>query len=367
MNSLTIVHSFAPAPYGGLEQVVQALAREQVGRGHHVTAVAVLDADAPRHPVLDALRDGGVTVEEHRLPSRAYISERRAVGALCDTLRPDVVHTHGYRADVLHGGPARRRGIPLITTVHGFTGGGWKNRFYEWLQTKAYRFYDAVVAVSRPLAKELVDRGVPEPRIRCIPNAWIDDMELEDRDRARKKLRLDRDAIWAGYVGRTDREKGADLFLVDSRVRGVVIGDGGLLSQLEARARAPDLEGRVRFAGVVRGAGRYMRALDIFVLSSRTEGTPIALLEAVSAGIPVVATRVGGVPDVVSEAEAVLVDPERPDDIAAAIESVLEDPGAARLRADQARSRLLEEFSPGEWIAKYDEVYRMALSRDRGI
>ena len=95
------------------------------------------------------------------MPGRAYLRERAAIARLLREVRPDVVHTHGYRPDVLDAGVARGQGIAVVTTVHGFTGGGWKNRVYEWLQCRAFRRFDAVVAVSRPLVGLLERRGHP--------------------------------------------------------------------------------------------------------------------------------------------------------------------------------------------------------------
>src|SRR5207245_6251293 len=101
------------------------------------------------HPFLAPLAQVGITTHQLVFPGRAYWRERRAIAALCRHVRPDIVHTHGYRPDVVDAGVARRLGIPVVTTVHGFTGGGWKNRCYEWLQLRALHPCDAVVAVKR--------------------------------------------------------------------------------------------------------------------------------------------------------------------------------------------------------------------------
>src|SRR5437879_12795654 len=103
---------------------------------------------------------------------RAYWRERRAVAALCRRIRPDVIHTHGYRPDVVDASVARRLGIPVVTTVHGFTGGGWKNRCYEWLQRRAFRRCDAVVAVCRTLVVGLARGGVPRGRLMDVGCVW---------------------------------------------------------------------------------------------------------------------------------------------------------------------------------------------------
>jgi len=148
---LTILHITSPAPVGGLERVVQLLAAGHVADGHQVHVVAVLGPGDDARPFLEPLLDAGVTVHPLALAGRAYLDERRRVRALAAALAPDVVHTHGYRPDVLDAPVARAAGVPTLTTVHGFTGGDARNRVYEWLQRRAFQRFDAVVAVSEPL------------------------------------------------------------------------------------------------------------------------------------------------------------------------------------------------------------------------
>lgn len=111
------------------------------------------------------------------------------------------------------------------------------------------------------------------------------------------------------------------------------------------------------------GAERLFRAFDALVLSSRTEGTPIVLFEAMAAGVPIVATRVGGVPDMLSPREAELVPSGDPAALAAAIRGIHRDPGAAAAKARVARERLCREFQAEPWIERYEAVYRAALAR----
>jgi glycosyltransferase involved in cell wall biosynthesis len=105
-------------------------------------------------------------------------------------------------------------------------------------------------------------------------------------------------------------------------------------------------------------AGRLFSAFDAFVLSSRTEGTPIALFEAMYSGVPIVCTAVGGVPDVVSSDEAILVSPEQPTMIARALDAILTDPVAAKRRSSVAKERVVRDFGPEKWIAEIYRIYR---------
>lgn len=361
---LSILHVVAPAQAGGLEEVVVALAAGHAARGHTVRVLTILDRDDSRDPLTRRLPAAGVEVVPAVLAGRAYARERAAVARACAAFRPDVVHTHGYRPDVLDGGVARRLGIPTVTTVHGFTGGDWKNRLYERLQVRAFRRFDAVVAVSRPIVERLARAGVPRQRIHLLPNAWAGRPPAQDRAAARRSLGVPLEGFRIGWVGRLTAEKGADVLveavarLGDVPVSVSVIGDGRERGPLEQRARELGIADRIAWHGLVADAAGLYRAFDVFVLSSRTEGTPIALFEAMAAGVPVVATHVGGVPDVVSPGEALLVPAEDPDALASAIRAVLEDPAAAAARAAAARARLERAFGREPWLDRYEMLYR---------
>ena len=363
-DTIAVLHLVAPCDVGGLERVVQALATGQRGAGHRVSVVAVLRNGREGHPFVRALSEAGVDVVPLHLPPRAYLNERSAVDEICRRIRPDVVHTHGYHVDVVDAGVARRHRVPTVTTVHGFTGGDLKNRIYEGLQRRAFHRFDAVVAVSRPLAGELARAGVPAARLHVVPNAWPGGAPPLPRDHARRRLAVPEERFHVGWVGRLTREKGADLLLAAAGLLGdlpvavSLLGDGRLRPQFEALAARRGLGERVRWLGNLPDAGQLFCAFDVFVLSSRTEGTPIVLFEAMAAGTPIVATAVGGVPDVVSSHEALLVPPDDPGALAAAIRCVHADSAAAVARARRARERLVSEFAPAPWLARYERIYR---------
>jgi glycosyltransferase involved in cell wall biosynthesis len=371
-ESPRILQVFVPGAAGGLESVVVMLALGLREAGVSVAVSAVLEPEAPIPSSVLALQESGLEVFCHAPAHRAYLRERRLHEQTIRRWDAQVVHTHGYRADLLAGSAAARSGRSRVATVHGFTGGDWKNRLYERLQLRSFRRFDAILAVSRPIRDRLRAVGIAADRIAVVPNAWSSARPSLDRAAARSALGLPPDARVIGWVGRLSQEKGADVLLDaiplvgDPAIVVSFLGDGGERLPLEARASALGITGRVRWHGVIPDAGVYGAAFDCFVLSSRTEGTPIALLEAMAAGVPIVTTAVGGVPDIVSEAEALLVPSESPGALARAIADVFAVPEAAALRARQARERLTRAYAPGPWITRHREIYRDILARRRG-
>ena len=356
----------APGPYGGRETVVADLATGLHEAGHAVEVMAVLDqgTDPESHPFVNTLAGRGVSVRTVVLPPRAYREEARAVRAAILDSDTAVLHSHGYRTDVVGSVALRGTTCRFVSTAHGFTGGGWKNRLYERLQARAWGQGEAVIAVSDPLVDAIERRGVDRRKIRLIPNAWLGDAPAMTREEARRRLGIESDAKVMGWAGRLSAEKGPDVALAalaraaDDQTQLHFVGEGRLRAELEARAAADGLSNRVRWHGALENAAALFPAFDLLLLSSRTEGTPMVLFEAMAAGVPVVATRVGGVPDVLTDSEALLAPPEDPTALARAIDECFAAPGEARARAERAGQRLRTRYSPGPWVEAHVALYR---------
>lgn len=362
---LKIVQVAAPTLAGGLERVVESLAVGLHRRGHDVIVATLLFREETRHPFVETLKAEGVPVHAIRLSPRAYLRERREIADLCRSARPDIVHTHGYRIDLLDRPVVARQGIPTVTTVHGATKmAGLTGTVLEWLQRRNYRRFDAVVAVSSPLHETTLADGVLADRLHLIPNAWSGFREPMSREGARRALRLDEGMTVIGWVGRMFRVKGGDVFLdalsrlPEPRPVGVMIGHGPEAARLRSRADKLALGASVRFYPEIHDAARYFAAFDTYVLSSRSEGLPIVILEAMAAGTPIVATRVGGVTDALDEAEGWLVPPEDPAALAEAIAHSLRDRETAERRARCAAVRLTEDYAIDTFLDRHESVYR---------
>lgn len=355
-----IVHVLAPAPFGGLESVVRLLAAGQSRRGHDVTVVC--SVEAADHPLTVALRADGLTVHEIVVGGRQYSRERREFAALMSRVRPHVVHSHGYRPDILHLGRARRAGAVTVTTLHGFTGGGRRVGLYEWLQVRAARRASAAIAVSQGVAHRL-SVGSPRARVEIIRNAYGAAVEIPTRRDARERLGMAHDALAIGWIGRLSPEKGPDVALesfarmTETTASLHFIGAGPEEALLRARARSLGLSSRVHFHGAVNGAGELLRAFDALLLSSRTEGTPMVVLEAMAAETPIVAANVGGVPYILPMGSALLAPSEDAGAFAAALDATLSDRTAAAARARAAAAVLRSELGVEPWLDRHDELY----------
>ncbi|HKR09483.1 MAG TPA: glycosyltransferase [Gemmatimonadaceae bacterium] len=203
-------------------------------------------------------------------------------------------------------------------------------------------------------------------KIHLVLNAFGENGELVSRDSARRALDLP-NAPAIGWVGRLSTEKGPDIALeafarLDHPTALLVfIGDGRERASLESLATKLGVRDRVLWRGAVANVGRLFPAFDAFLLSSRTEGTPMVLLEAMAARVPIIATRVGGVPDVVSSESAWLVEALDVDSLAASLRSVIERPDSARVRVERAHTILRARFSLATWLGQYERIYRSVI------
>ena len=358
---LSILHVLAPADSGGLETVVRSLALGHSNDGLQVAIAAVLESAS--NPFVEEARDSGLTVHVIQSAARSIRPERRAVRALMTQNSVNVLHSHGYRSDILDIGMARGMHVPSVTTLHGFSATDRKARLYEWLQLRAARRASAIVAVSTNVANRILASGAKPASVHLIRNAAGVVVSPVERSAARARLGLN-DDLNVGWIGRLSREKAPDVmvaamrYLSDLPLTLSFVGDGPDLAALSAQASDLGLGHRVRFLGRISDAATLLRAFDAVVLSSRTEGTPMVLLEAMGAGVPIVATRVGGVPDMLSDEQALLVNPEDPEALGIAIRRSLLDPAAAIARSALARARLDTEFSNHAWLQRYASLYR---------
>jgi glycosyltransferase involved in cell wall biosynthesis len=282
-----------------------------------------------------------------------------------------MICAHGYVPDFIGYAVARLLGLPLIAVARGYTARDRKVRFYERVDRRILRKFDHVVAVSDALRGELESWGVRPERLSTIHNA-IPPIELAARSEARARLGLPADALLIGCVGRLSPEKGhalllqamAELAQAGLNATVVICGDGPERGNLEARRRALGIADRVVLTGYVAGIESLLSAFDIFALPSYSEGLPRALLEASAAGIPAVASAVGGIPELIrSEETGLLVPAGDAEALAQALSRLIENPSIAARIGRRAQHRVMAAFSVAAQLEQYQTLFLEIHSR----
>jgi len=297
--------------------------------------------------------------------------------------KPDVVHTHTAKAGFLgrQAALAVRPRPVIVHTYHGHVLEGYfgaaKSRLYLELERALARVSDRLVGVSEATVDDLVRLGVaPRERFTVLPLgldlaplAEPDDGGL--RERTREELGVKRDETLLVFVGRVVPIKRLDVLLgalaqageSGPRLRLALVGDGEERPGLEALAGELGIERDVLFLGYRRELRPIFAAADVAVLSSDNEGTPVSLIEAGAAGLPAVATDVGGVGEVVGEQTGILVPPGDPAALAGALRQMADDPERRRTYGRAARSRVTGRYGAARLIGDVDALYRELTAR----
>ena len=243
-----------------------------------------------------------------------------------------IVHTHGYFADICGQFAAFMLGINGISTCHGFIKNDLKLKIYNLLDKYTLRLCKKVIAVSEGIRGELLRSGIKDSSITVIPNAVSlprNGIGLDSRRKAKRELlSINPEEHVVGYLGRLSSEKGlaylieasAELINAAVKIKILIVGDGPERGNLERQVQERGLSGKVIFTGFQTDPENWYPAFDVFALPSLTEGTPLALLESMAVGVPVIASAVGGVPKIVRDGVNGLLVP--PGDIKAIKEKV---------------------------------------------
>lgn len=365
MRILHLIHS--EGVYGA-ELILLYLAREQQARGHQVTVGSMRDPGTPQTPFEALAGTYGVNVVPLRIPPRPTPGVRGALLGCARELQAQVLHSHGYKANILLGlvpGGARP---PAVTTLHGWTtsAGFSRLRLYELLDRRAIGRLDAAVVVARSMLQLPALRALPADRRHVIENG-IPERAVRLADLAAQGVpplpaaltEFTTGAPTFVAIGRLSAEKNfAQLIEAFARARSqagsahqlLIMGEGpergALVRAIDAAAVAPS----VRLGGYVAGADRILGTAAGFVMSSLTEGMPLVLMEARQWGVPILATAVGAIPDLLQDGAGEVVPPGNLDALTAGLVRLMQAPGtplASPPAAPDARhssARMAEDY-----------------------
>jgi len=367
-----VVHMIGSLHTGGTERALVNLMLAADRRDFRYTVVC-LGFRGELAPIIEA---AGIPVRVLRIRHRHLLYSLPRLARWLRREHVDVVHTHMYWAALWGRIAGRLAGVPvMVTTEHGPD--LWKGRRHVFVDRWLTRWTARHIAVARDGLEIRVRRERVRPdRIILIPNGVAIPPVPRDPEcarRARAELALAPDAPIIGTVGRFVPEKGYGYLLEALKLargevpglRWLAIGDGVLRPELAARATEMGLDQAVIWAGLRQNVETLLSAMDVWVMSSISEGLPVALLEAMAAGCPIVSTRVGGIPDAVTDGiEAVLVPSRDPVALANAIVQLVRDPESAHRLGDAARARAASQYSIETVARRVEGIYREELARN---
>ena len=324
-------------------------------------------AESGDTPFVRAAADYGLPVHFIRGHNQFDARLITRTAALARQLRVDVVHAHEVKSDVIGLLAARLAGMNSMTTLHGWIGNGRRDRFMTALDLRVLRGFDRVIAVSAAIGAKARAAGVAAERLHVLHNAIV----------LSRYQRTGDTGFLAGVagrplappvitsIGRLSPEKGhADLIeafaLGAARglsFTGVLVGDGPARGDLEALVAARGLASRVHFVGYRTEAARILENTDLMVLPSHTEGLPNVVLEALAMGTPVLASAVGGTPEVIEDGCGRLVPARSPGLLAAGIEDFLTNRPAWAAMAARGRTRVETHFGFDARTRRLEAIY----------
>lgn len=363
-TALTVAHiEMGQHLYGGAQQVLYLL------DGLADVDIASVLVCPQGSAIAEAARAQGSRVIE--MPYSGDL-DWRAIGRLRALFRAhavDLVHIHSRRgADIWGALAARREGLPCVLSRR------VDNRESRWAVALKYPLYDAVITISEGIKRVLLECGVPEAKITCVRSA-VDFARFQqpaDRERLRQRFDLPSDARVVAIAAQLIERKGHQVLLAalpDLIVRWpslhvLVLGQGPLRASLDQQIDAMGLAAHVHMVGFVKDLETVLPSVEALVHPALIEGLGVVLLQAASAGVPVIASRAGGMPEAVVDAQTGwLVEPGDVAGLQRALVALLEAPDQAKAYGRAGRDRMQREFSIEQMVAGNAQVYRALTSQ----
>lgn len=359
---MKVLHIISSGGMYGAEAVILNLSRA-LNESHHSSVIGVFaNSSNPNFQLHEAAAKENISSE--LIPCSGLIDKTTvaAIRALAMRTGAQVVHAHGYKADVYVYLALRSESIPFISTCHSWLNSDVVAMLYGLLDRLVLRKYAAVVAVSDELKLKLYRAGIKKDKVHFVRNG----IDLRPFTNAMPSLRKSKSGLTVGWIARLSREKGSDIFLkavvkvlaIYPETQFVMVGDGPDRSMLEQLVGELGIKDSVSLIGRREDMPSVYASLDIMVSSSRQEGLPMAILEGMGSKLPVVATMVGNVPNVIQDGvNGLLVPSEDVKSLAEGIIRLLEDEELRRRLGSEARRRVESEFSADRLAEAYMKIY----------
>jgi glycosyltransferase involved in cell wall biosynthesis len=394
-----ILHVIGGGEYGGAEQYLINLAKEMHNSTYEIHLACFYDREFAHK-----LRDNSIPIHVILPKGRFDFSLATNIADLINREQYDIVHTHGVRAN-LFGRLAvsrinkvrkqqRKSLLPIFTTVHSELRQDYQNaiayRLAYLLERTTQHLTDSFIAISNSIKDDMIRRGIPEKKIKVIYSGInfqadtskdyqsVHDEQIIDVNNLRQQFA---DVPIIGMVGRLQAVKGHRYAILampqivrqHPQAQLVIVGDGPLLEQLQALVNQLQLSNNVHFLGFQHPVTHIIRQFDMFLMPSLSEGLGLSLIEAMAEGIPAIATKVGGMVDVITGdirstnqyqselATGILIPPEDPEAIAKAVIQLLNDPQQAIAMGERGQEDVRERFNSKRMIDEMDDLYKSII------
>lgn len=368
MKRVKVLHLIASRGLYGAERVVITLCKHaDTARVEPVVGILRKNGTGGDQ-LLREIQALGITVEEIPYKTAFDMTQLLTLFKLVRLHRPQLIHTHEYKTNILGFCIARTLSIPIVSTVHALHKLRGKARIELRFSLWLLKYFMAVMAVSEDVRDQLQALGIPKKKIITIKNVppLSEKVTINKMSSFREELVIPLQRKLIGFVGRLIHAKGCDLLIhaIASIGRNahdcclVIVGEGPERASLEQLAKKVGISDIVSFCGFRSDTEYIYGSLDLLVLPSREEGTPLVMLEGMSQGVPIVATRVGGIPEVIKDRVNGLLVPS--DDLSALAEAIVESlsrPNETRKRVLEAKKTVKESYNLEAWIKKYQDVY----------
>ena len=336
------------------------------------TSLCSLGSDEEEKPLERAALDAGIDTIKLRVPKGFSFKAAFAILSLVRKGKYDVIHTHGYRSDILMGlMPSFVRKVPCVSTLHGWTGVSLFSKIfiYQALDVFALRHLDRVVCVNNVMTQRPFVKLIGQNKITVIPNGISKNTEkFNEKESILRIESFCKDSFIIGSIGRLSKEKGFEYLIqafakIDYtkwNCKLLILGEGTERNSLETLINKLNIRDRVLLPGYVNNASHMIKLIDLYVLCSLTEGLPITILEAMREKVGVIATRVGALPELLDNGKGgVLVEKQQADSLARRIDELLANRGVIKKYADHSYNIFKEKYTADIMADQYINVYKI--------
>jgi glycosyltransferase involved in cell wall biosynthesis len=365
---MRVLQLISSGGYYGAESMLLNLSLELEKAATPTDLVLFYNVHQPNVELYERARMAGISVRMVRCKGRFDLS---AISEVRDYIRQDkidIVHTHGYKADLYGFAAARLEKKPVVATCHNWLDGDAALSIYNRLDRMVLKKFNAIAAVSEAVGAKLKEAGVEGDRISTVANGI--DVDRFSGLASQPRLEARATAV-VGMVGRLDLQKGFEFLLpaiAELRkefpgIKLVVAGEGPDRAAIAKMISDLSLQSSVELLGQCGDMPSVYAGIDIFVLPSLNEGLPMTVLEAMAAGKPVIATRVGAIPSVLKQGETgLLVNPADRNELREALRALLSHPDMAKRLATNGNTWVRQEYTSAAMAARYQEIYKSVLA-----